>query len=399
MPGRLPCGRKRNRFELARGRNLSGRGVRVGLDLRPLTAAPYTGMGRQALALFDTVRQRPDTQAVPFTSGPLTHPHRTWACCPAEPTPVAALWQPWPRYRFERAFLPDAISALAVDVHVATAGMGLPIGLSDVRRRRTRWVLQTPDVHMGAWRATFRHGWRDRLLRWATQWSVTHAMTLADAIWVPSAHAAQVLEDGLPQVRSRLRVLHDAVPVEAWQRLQQEVFAPPRYWLVVGAAHPRKNVPWFIDAWLRARRQWPALIPALVVIGHPRDLPSVPEGVRFVHGINDAQLSSWYRQAERLWHPACAESFALPVIEAAACGTPVATPQGGVFDEITPPGALRFDPRDTQAMLALMQQAAVLGREAAGPTCATADSLHRWAGQYDLPAYASRVDALLTELA
>jgi glycosyltransferase involved in cell wall biosynthesis len=368
--------------------------MKVGIDIRSLTAAPYSGVGRQALALYNTVRLRPDTEAMPFTAAPLTHQHRTWAACPPYPSQPEAWQQPAERYSFERRFLPDAISALAIDVYVATANMGLPWGLSDVRRRRTKWVLQMHDVFQITRRYRHESAWRDFVNTWSDRFSIRHSLNLADAIWTPSNYTAQAVADLFPAASKRIRVLPAAVPFEPWQRLQQEVFAPQRYWLLVGTHEPRKNIAWFIEAWQKARAQWPDLIPLLVLIGHPRDVPVVPQDVRFVHGINDGQLRNWYIQADRLWHPSHAEGFGLPVIEAAACGTPVATAQGSALDEITPPGAMRFNPKDTAALAQLMFQAATqLPGHAESP-----EALRRWALRYDLPRYAERVDELIKEL-
>lgn len=374
--------------------------MRVGLDLRPLTAAPYSSRGRQALALYNTVRLRPGTEALPFTNAPLTHQHRTWAYCPARPASIEGLRSPMARLRFERDFLPEAISTLAVDVHVATGGTGLPTGLSDVRRKRTRWVLQMHDLfpitqsHLRNGHDRDGAGLKAAFLQWFDRWRIRHALELADAIWAPSAYTAQAIADHFPATQPRLRLLPDAVPLEAWQKLHQDVFAPQRYWLLVGTREPRKRIAWFLQAWQQARDLWPDLIPPLVLIGHPRDVASVPQHVRFVHGINDAQLGSWYRQAERVWQPSVAEGFGLPVIEAAACGTPVATARGSSLDEITPPGALRFDPHDMVTMTQVMHQAARQGRgDQESP-----QALQDWASRYDLPPYALRVGELLKEL-
>lgn len=368
--------------------------MRVGLDLRPLTAAPYSGMGRQALALYNTLRQRPDTEAVPFTSAPLTHLHRTWAVCPTYPIAIEELNSPLVRYRHERQFLPDAISALAIDVYVATGNMGLPLGLSDVRKRRTKWVLQMHDVFALTLNQGGSPNWRERIQRWVDRYAIRHAVDLADAIWVPSHYTADALAGLFPEVSKRIRVLHNAVPFEPWQRLQQEVYTPERYWLLVGTQGSRKNITWFIEAWQKACEMWPGVIPQLVLIGHPRDVPVVPPNVRFVHGINDGQLGNWYRQAERLWQPSYAEGFGLPVVEAAACGTPVAAAKGSALDETSPPGAMRFDPRDTSAIVQLMFVAAT---QEPGPD-ESPDALCQWARQYDLPAFAARIDELLSEL-
>ena len=369
--------------------------MRVGIDIRVLTAAPYSGMARQALALYNTVRLRPDTDAMPFTAAPLTHQHRTWAACPSYPSQPEAWREPGERYRFERRFLPEAISALAVDVYVATANMGLPLGLSDVRRRRTKWVLQVHDLCQITRRHRHDALWHDLVGYACDRFSIHHSVNLADAIWAPSNYTAQAVADRFPAASKRIRVLPDAVPFEPWQRLQQEVYTPQRYWLLVGTHEPRKNIAWFLSTWQKARAQWPDHIPPLVIIGHPRDVTAVPADVRFVHGINDGQLRNWYSQADRLWHPSHAEGFGLPVIEAAACGTPVATAHGSALDEITPPGAMRFNPKDTAALAQYMFQAATQPRAKAE----SPEALRQWALRFDLPHYAGRVDALLKELA
>ncbi|MCH8181287.1 MAG: glycosyltransferase family 4 protein [Proteobacteria bacterium] len=368
--------------------------MKVGLDFRAVTAAPKSGVARQTLALHECVRRRAGTEVLALTAAPADHPHRHKAVCPVFASPVDGLHRPAERWRFERHFLPEAITAHGIDVYVASVNMGLPIGLTAAQRQRTRWVLHLHDVFQITQRNRHASAWRERAYRLIDRFSIGHAVRLADAIWVPSDHTAQSLMDLHPHASERIRVLPNAVPAEAWRCLQQDVFAPPRYWLVVGTREPRKNVPWFVAAWAQARRQWPELIPELVLIGHPDDVPGAPEGVRFVHGIQDAQLAGWYRQAERLWHPSLAEGFGLPVVEAAACGTPVASARGSALDEVTPPGSPRFDPHDTAALLALMHQVAEQRRS---PSDAP-ERLLQWAQRYDLPAHAQRVDELLEEL-
>ena len=369
--------------------------MKVGLDFRAVTAAPQSGVARQVLALYEGIRQRHDTQVLPFTAAPFDHPHRAKAVCPSFASPVTGLHRPTERWRFERHFLPEAVGVHDIDVYVATVNMGLPMGLSAAQRRRTRWVLQLHDLFQITQRQRPTAAWRAAAYRVLDRFSIRHAVGIADAVWVPSDHTARTLIALLPHASERVRILPNAVPVDAWRCVQQDVFAPPRYWLVVGTREPRKNVRWFVAVWAQARERWPELIPALVLVGHPDDVPGAPDGVRFVHGIADAQLASWYRQAERLWHPSVAEGFGLPVVEAAACGTPVATAWGSALDEVTPPGSPRFDPQDTAALLDLMHQVAA---QRSGPADAP-ERLVQWARRFDLPAHAQRVDELLGELA
>ncbi|WP_049315302.1 glycosyltransferase, partial [Pseudomonas aeruginosa] len=90
---------------------------------------------------------------------------------------------------------------------------------------------------------------------------------------------------------------------------------PPRYWLLVGTRELRKNVPWFVSAWARARAQAPG-VPPLVLVGSLDHLPEEQRGLPGLHalgGLDDAELHALYRQAERLWQPSYAEGFGLPV--------------------------------------------------------------------------------------
>ncbi|NBX76280.1 MAG: glycosyltransferase family 1 protein [Proteobacteria bacterium] len=64
-----------------------------------------------------------------------------------------------------------------------------------------------------------------------------------------------------------------------------------------------------------------------------------------------AKLRELYQQAEMLVYPSLYEGFGFPLVEAMACGTPVATSKnGGSIPEIAAEAALYFDPRDPSDM-------------------------------------------------
>lgn len=167
-----------------------------------------------------------------------------------------------------------------------------------------------------------------------------------------------------------------------------------RYWLAVGAREPRKNMPWFVEQWRKARQRQPDL-PALALVARPEDLPAELrrlEGLIWLSDLDDGMLSAVYAAAERLWQPSYAEGFGLPVIEALAQGTPVAVATGSALDEVAPPQAARFAPNDASGLQALMHRLA-----AAGPD-GDADANRAWARRYDMDAYRRRVDQLLDRL-
>ncbi len=169
---------------------------------------------------------------------------------------------------------------------------------------------------------------------------------------------------------------------------------PPRYWLLVGTRELRKNVPWFVSAWTRARAQAPG-VPPLVLVGSLDHLPEEQRGLPGLHalgGLDDAELHALYRQAERLWQPSYAEGFGLPVVEALSVGTPVAVASGTSLDEVTPPSAPRFSPSDGAALERLMLRLADAPREA------SAEELIAWAARFNREAYRQRLAALIEEL-
>jgi glycosyltransferase involved in cell wall biosynthesis len=69
-------------------------------------------------------------------------------------------------------------------------------------------------------------------------------------------------------------------------------------------------------------------------------------GAPRIHYIDDyvpqAELAALYRGASALVHPARAEGWALPVLEAMACGTPAVVPEFGPFLDFCDPSAARF---------------------------------------------------------
>lgn len=372
--------------------------MRVGLDFRPVTAAPLSGVARQAVAMQAAMLARAGTEVVAFTAAPLGHPHRVTAQCPPFPSPANGLHRLPQRLKFEWQFLPPAIQAQQLDVYVATINMGLPIGYDKRQPHAARLVLLLHDV----FQITLRNSHASRLREWFYRVSdrlcIEHSVRVADAIWVPSGHTAESLVRLFPEARSRVRVLPNAVPYEPWQSEAQAVAPeglPSRYWLLVGTREPRKNVRWLVRAWHTARTMAPAQVPDLVLVGHSEDVPGAPAGVHFIHGLSDDQLRGLYGCAERLWHPSYAEGFGLPVVEAMACGTPVAVAHGSSLDEVCPPWAPRFDSQDTEGLRQLMVILAERRRQPEESPHACRD----WARRFDRPAYAQRLDALLKELA
>ncbi len=367
--------------------------MRIGLDYRPVTAAPNSGIARQVLAMEEAILSEPGVELLRFTAAPADHPHRNVAVCPPWQSPAHGLHRPRERWRFEMDFLPARMRELMPDVYIATANTGLPVGCPGA----TRYVLLLHDLFQLTMDNHHSHWIKARAYRWIDRFAIGYSVARAHAIWVPTQFTASEVARLFPAAESRLALLPNAVPdCQADLSLVLPFDLPARYWLVVGMREPRKNMPWFVRQWAQARTDHPA-VPPLIAVGSPSDLP--PElrtlpGLLIISQLSDPQLRVLYARADRLWQPSRAEGFGLPVVEALVQGTPVAVAHGSALDEVAPPDAPRFDPDDAVALRAMMAKLALQ------PDRNTEEKqrLREWAGQFAMPAYRQRLWGLLNGL-
>lgn len=116
-----------------------------------------------------------------------------------------------------------------------------------------------------------------------------------------------------------------------------------RFFLTVGSLEPRKNVRTLIAAYARLAPADRARCPLVAVGGRGwGDLNLPPEtealrregSLRFLGGIGNVELRSLYEGARLLLMASLYEGFGMPVVEAMACGTPVAFSAGTAMEEI-----------------------------------------------------------------
>ncbi|HLY02463.1 MAG TPA: glycosyltransferase family 1 protein [Candidatus Cybelea sp.] len=133
-----------------------------------------------------------------------------------------------------------------------------------------------------------------------------------------------------------------------------------RFLLFVGdpIGEPRKNFPLLYEAY---RQAWPDLDGPVLAVAGPRvpDLPGVIHvgnlGDDLTAGGND-RLRATYRGAAVLALASYHETFGMPLLEAMACGTPVAASDAGSLREIGGEAALYAPPDDAAAWAAALRR-------------------------------------------
>ncbi|HXF68947.1 MAG TPA: glycosyltransferase family 1 protein [Thermoflexus sp.] len=133
------------------------------------------------------------------------------------------------------------------------------------------------------------------------------------------------------------------------------------YALYVGINKPSKNLGRLLEAWRRVREHLgPGWASALLVLVGPWD-PRYPltfgEGVRHLGMVPEEDLPALYAGARLFVFPSLWEGFGLPVLEAMACGVPVACSDIPALREVAGEAAQYFDPQDVDAMARAIAEA------------------------------------------
>jgi glycosyltransferase involved in cell wall biosynthesis len=148
---------------------------------------------------------------------------------------------------------------------------------------------------------------------------------------------------------ARIRVVHLGIDHERFYpgEAEREPFLlyPARNW-------PHKNHDRLFEAFEQLRKDRPEL--RLVLTGGGR-YESLPAGVEALGHLDFAQLPDLFRRASALVFPSLYEGFGQPVLEAMACGCPVACSDAASLPEVAEDAARLFDPHDPSAITAAVR--------------------------------------------
>jgi glycosyltransferase involved in cell wall biosynthesis len=201
--------------------------------------------------------------------------------------------------------------------------------------------------------------WVERFRRDAPQ-----AARQADAIIAISHYTKAELIRLLSVPPEQITVVHLGVdPVfqpgspEDVAALRRRLGLPRPYFLFVGTAEPRKNLPHLLEA--VARCQAAGLKGMDLVLAGTRSWGTaaaqtrvaelgMEDMVRFPGYVAERDLPALYSGAEAFVLPSLTEGFGMPLLEAMACGTPVVGSRTTSIPEVVGDAGLLFDPEDVE---------------------------------------------------
>jgi glycosyltransferase involved in cell wall biosynthesis len=168
----------------------------------------------------------------------------------------------------------------------------------------------------------------------------------ADAVFTISEFSKSRIMHHLGIDESKIHVAYLGVDVTRFTPNHGErddfLFYPAKAWR-------HKNHARLFEAFALVRRRHPGM--RLVLTGGDIDsLGPLPDGVEWAGHVSLDELVRIYQRAAAVVFPSLYEGFGLPVVEAMAAGTPVASSTAGSLPEICGDAAVLFDPEDVEAI-------------------------------------------------
>ncbi len=153
------------------------------------------------------------------------------------------------------------------------------------------------------------------------------------------------------------------VPRKQLAHVRTKYDLPERFLLHVGTLEPRKNLIRLLEAIHALREEGVDLKLALVGAKgwlyegffHRLDELSLGDAVKLLGYVPDEDLPAIYSAATACVLPSVYEGFGLPVLEAMACGTPVACSRAASLPELGGDAARYFDPLNTEDMASALR--------------------------------------------
>ena len=147
---------------------------------------------------------------------------------------------------------------------------------------------------------------------------------------------------------------------DATAAVRTKYMLPERFVLYVGSNKPHKNLVRLVESWKLTDRGDAVLVLAGQWESAHREVEKAAaraglgNAIRLLGPICEQDLPALYGAAEVFVFPSLYEGFGLPVLEAMACGTPVACSNSSSLPEIAGEAARLFTPTNTNAIAAAL---------------------------------------------
>jgi glycosyltransferase involved in cell wall biosynthesis len=187
---------------------------------------------------------------------------------------------------------------------------------------------------------------------------VPRSLRAADRIVTVSRWVAQRVER-LGMSREKVRLLPNSVDAQfsstspgSDHETLRSLGLQPGFFLHVGRWKRYKNLPLLLEAYQHYAARTSREPAGLVLcrgggadrrVDQALDQLGLRERVRILPGVSDRLLPVLYRAALALLQPSACEGFGLPIVEAMACGTPVACSDAGALPEVAGDAAVQLD--------------------------------------------------------
>lgn len=201
------------------------------------------------------------------------------------------------------------------------------------------------------------------------RFSYPACMRRADYIVTDSHATKEHMLNYMPELASKVLVIHGGVPQESFvapseqemARVREKYDIPEKFLFYLGSTRPNKNLPMMLDAFEEFLKRHPEhddLYWVLVVKPDRFFDPFFGEIrrrnlLRRIHiheQVSESEKNVFYRLATLLYFVSTYEGFGLPVLEAQAMGLPVLASTHGALPEVAGSAALLADPSDADSI-------------------------------------------------